>query len=184
MPDTEKDGTIQIYRNYKVSINPVLQVDRYPLPNPDELMASLAGGKQFTKLDLTSAYQQMLLNDDSAKLATINTHKGVYECTQLPLVQWQPWLFSAGHGHHLQGIPIVLCHFDDILVTGTSEADHLNHLEEVLRRLQAREIHMRRDKCHFFQPSVTYLAHHIDAKGIHTSAEKVKLSTMLQFHNI
>ena len=53
----KKDGTIRICGDYKVSINPVLQVDQYPLPNPNELMPSLAGGKQFTKLDLTSAYQ-------------------------------------------------------------------------------------------------------------------------------
>ena len=33
----------------------------------------------------------------------------------------------------LQGILYVVCYIDDILVTGTSEADHLEHLEEVLR---------------------------------------------------
>ena len=58
-----------------------MQVDQYLLRDPSELMASPAGGRQFTKLDLVSAYQQMLLNDDSAKLANINLHKGLYECT-------------------------------------------------------------------------------------------------------
>ena len=61
------------------------------------------------------------------------------------------------------------------MVTDTSEADHLSHLEEVLGRLQEEGIGLRRDKCHFFQPLVTYLGHHIDAKGIHMSTEKVKV---------
>ena len=84
VPVPKKDGTIHLCGDYKVTINPALQVDQYPLPNPTELMASLTGGKQFTKLDLTSAYQQMLLDSESAKLVTINTHQGLYEYTRLP----------------------------------------------------------------------------------------------------
>ena len=42
------------------------------------------GGQRFTKLDLTAAYQQMKLDEKSAKLVAINTHKGLYEFTRLP----------------------------------------------------------------------------------------------------
>ena len=81
VPVPKKDGTIRVCGDFKVTINPMLQVDQYPLPNLNELMASLAGGKHFTKLDLTAAYQQMVLDDESTKLVTLNTHKGLYECT-------------------------------------------------------------------------------------------------------
>ena len=80
----KKDGTMRVWGDFKVTINLMLQVDQYPLPNPNELMASLAGGKHFTKLDLTAAYQQMLLDDESTKLVTLNTLKGLHKCTQLP----------------------------------------------------------------------------------------------------
>ena len=53
----KKDGAIRICGDYKVTINPALQVDQYPLPKLADLMASLTGGQQFTKLDLTAAYQ-------------------------------------------------------------------------------------------------------------------------------
>ena len=105
----------------------------------------------------------MLLDDDSAKLATINTRK-------MDTI--------------LQGIPNVLCYLDDILVTSTSEADHLSHLEEVLRRLQEKGICLRRDKRHFFQSSVTYLGHYTDAKGITHQSRRLKLSKMLQFYKM
>ena len=39
----------------KVTTNPVLAVDQYPLPRPEELFATLAGGKKFSKIDLSQS---------------------------------------------------------------------------------------------------------------------------------
>ena len=178
VPVPKKDGTIRVCGDFKVTINPMLQVDQYPLPNPNELMASLAGGKHFTKLDLTAAYQQMLLDDESTKLVTLNTHKGLYECTRLPFgVASAPAVFQRAMDTILQGIPYVVCYIDDILVTGTSEADHLEHLEEVLRRLQENGLRLQLNKCQFFQASVEFLGYVINAEGVHTSSKKVKAIT-------
>ena len=74
----------------------------------------------------------------------------------------------------LQGMPYVICYLDDILVTGPSDAEHLNNLEEVLRRLRDHGIRLKKEKCHFFQSSIEYLGHVIDARGIHTSEKRVK----------
>ena len=41
-------------------------------------MVKLTGGRKFTKLDLSAAYTQMLLGEDSTKLVTVNTHTGLY----------------------------------------------------------------------------------------------------------
>lgn len=178
VPVPKKDGTIRVCGDFKVTVNPMLQVDQHPLPNPNELMATLAGGKSFTKLDLTAAYQQMLLDEESAKLVTLNTHKGLYKCTRLPFgVASAPAVFQRAMDSILQGIPYVACYVDDILVTGTSEADHRKHLEEVLRRLQENGLRLQCNKCQFFQPSVEFLGHVIDAEGVHTSSKKVKAIT-------
>ena len=72
----KKDGILCIFRDFKVTINPYLDVNQYPLPKPSELFACLTGRKKFRKLDLSSAYQQMMLDEESSKLVTINTHKG------------------------------------------------------------------------------------------------------------
>ena len=84
VPVPKKDGTMRVCGDFNVTINPMLQVDQHPLPNPNELLSTRAGGKTFTKLDLTAAYQQMLLDDESDKLVTLNTHKGLCKCTRLP----------------------------------------------------------------------------------------------------
>ena len=55
----KKDGGIRICGDFKVSINPVIKAQVYPLPTPEEMFSALANGKSYTKLDLARAYKQM-----------------------------------------------------------------------------------------------------------------------------
>ncbi len=81
----KKDGRIRICGDYKTTINPHLEVDQYPLPKPEELFTTLTGGQVFSKLDLSQAYQQMVLQQSSRKYVTVNTHQGLYWYTRAPL---------------------------------------------------------------------------------------------------
>ena len=47
VPVPKPDGSIRICGDYKVTINPQLMVDQYPLPQPSDLMARLTGGPVF-----------------------------------------------------------------------------------------------------------------------------------------
>ena len=166
---------MQLCGDYKVTINQALQVDRYPLPNPSNLFASLTGGQKFTKLDLTSVYQQVPLDEASSELVTINTHQGLYKYTWLPFgVASPPAVFQRIMDTMLQGISHVICYLDDILVMGTSDAEHLCNLSEVLRRLQGHGARLSKEKCSLFQDSIEYLGHAIDSLCIHTSQKKVR----------
>ena len=73
----------------------------------------------------------------------------------------------------LQGVPGAICYIDDILVTGQTEAEHIQNLSEVLKRLQQYGVRMKRNKCHFMQESVEYLGHIVDSTGIRATPEKV-----------
>ena len=45
VPVTKKDGSIRICGDYKVTLNPALLIDQYPLPKPSDLMTCLTGGQ-------------------------------------------------------------------------------------------------------------------------------------------
>ena len=73
----------------------------------------------------------------------------------------------------LQGIDGVICYIDDILVAGSTDEQHLERLEEVLKRLKEYGLRVKRNKCDFFQRQVEYLGHQVDADGLHTLPSKV-----------
>ena len=160
----KKDGTVRICGDYKVTVNPVLDVDQYPLPWPEDLFATLAGGKFFSTLDLTHAYNQVVLDDDALKYLTISTHRGLYQYTRLPFgVASAPSVFQKMMDTILQGMDWVICYLDDILVSGRTEEEHLINLRKVLERLQEHGIRAKRAKCTFLKTSVQYLGHVIGA---------------------
>ena len=171
----KKDGRMRICGDYKVTINPSLDVDQYPLPKPEDIFASLTGGVKFTVLDLLQAYNQLLLDNQSKKLVTINTHQGLYSYNRLPFgAASAPAVFQRTMESILQGIDGVACYIDDIIITGKSTKERLDHLEEVLKRLSEHGVKTKKDKCRFFEDSVEFLGHMIDAKGIHTTPDKLQ----------
>lgn len=58
----------------------------------------------------------------------------------------------------LEGVPEVVCHMDDILVTGATLPEHDMRLEEVLSRLKAAGVTLN-EKCEFAKTSVKFLGH-------------------------
>lgn len=174
VPVPKKDGKVRLCGDYKVTVNQSLDVDQYPLPKPADLFATLANGKNFSKLDLSQAYQQMVLTEESAKSLTINTHLGLYQYTRLPFgVASAPAMFQRAMDMILQGINGVICYIDDILITGTSDEEHLARLEEVLKRLKEYGLRVKKNKCEFFQSTVEYLGHQVESDGLHTLPSKV-----------
>ena len=170
----KSDGSLRLCGDYKLTVNRSLEVEQYPLPKASDLFSSLTGGQKFTKLDLAQAYQQLPLDQKSQEYCIINTHQGLYRFTRLPFgVASAPAVFQRVIDTILQGIPHVLCYLDDLLITGTTEEEHLQNLEEVLRRLQQHGITLKRSKCKFFQDSVEYLRHCIDGQGLHTLPAKL-----------
>ena len=166
------DNSVRICGDYKVTVNPQLKVDQYPLPRIQDIFASLAGGQKFTKIDLRQAYNQLEMSEDSKSYLTINTHKGLYSYNRLVFgIAASPSIWQRTMDQILKDIPNTSCILDDIIITGKSDEEHL---ETVLQRLQDYNLRVNRDKCSFFREEITYCGHKINANGLHKTQDKIK----------
>ena len=174
VPIMKRDGSMRLCGDYEVTVNRVLTPDNYPLPRIEDIFAALQGGKLFSKLDLSQAYQQLPLDSNSKKFTTINTHKGLFQFERLPFGISTASIFQRLMENLIQGLPNVCVYIDDILVSGISEADHMQKLEQVLSRLSSAGITLKRSKYTFATTSVEYLGRIIDSTGLHPSPAKVQ----------
>ena len=96
VPVMKKDRTsLRICRDFKVTINQVSKLDKCPIPKIDDLFAQLAGEKRFTKLDMSQAYHQMVLEEDSQTYVVINTHRDLFHYNRLPFgISSAPGIFQ------------------------------------------------------------------------------------------
>ena len=175
VPVSKPDGSVRICRDYKTTVNRVAKLDPYPIPRIEDLFASLAGGKLFTKLDLAHAYQQIPLDE---QFVVINTHKGLFQYNRLPFgVASAEAIFQKVMESILQDIEHATIYIDDILVMGRTEIEHLQHLTDVLTLLGNAGIRLKKDKCAFMLPSVEYFGHTISAEGLQPTSEKIRAIT-------
>ena len=171
----KSDGGIRICGDFKVTINPVICPQVFPLPTPEEMFSALANGESFTKLDLSRAYKQMKVKEECQHLLTINTHLGLYCYSRLPFgISTAPALWQKAMTQVLQGIPGVVYFLDDILITGRSRQEHEANLRQVLSRLQQYGLRLNRAKCQFFQTELEFLGHIVSCAGVRPTDSRIK----------
>ncbi|XGW34105.1 hypothetical protein V3C99_018134 [Haemonchus contortus] len=101
-------GKIWVCGDYKVTVIPHLDINRYKLPEPDDLFHMLHGGKKFSKVDFSDAYI----------IAYI--------------IASAPAIFQRIMEETLAGIECTLIYLDDSTVTGPDDKTRLERLEKVL----------------------------------------------------
>ena len=91
------------------------------MPKTEALLTTLNGGQKFIKLDLSQAYQQLLLDVKSFDYLTINMHKGIFRPTRLQFgVHSAAGIFQREMVSRLSHTPLTIVRWDDILISGTN----------------------------------------------------------------
>ncbi|XP_055348569.1 uncharacterized protein LOC129595549 [Paramacrobiotus metropolitanus] len=147
----KQGGAVRICADLSTGLNDALDVQRYPLPLPDELFAILNGGEEFTTIDMSDAYHQVPLDEASP-----------------------PSIFQQMMEELLNGIPYVAVYMDDIIITGRTRREHLANLAEVAERMNRQGFTLKQQKCNFLQLSVEYLGFVVDRNGRHVSETKIR----------
>jgi len=168
------DDSVRVCGDYKGTVNPVIETEQFPIPTLQEIGGKVATWKKFTKIDLRSAYQQMVLDKASQQLCTINTHRDLFRYTRLPFGSssspaiWQPFIEQVLAG--LNGTCVIM---DDLLVGGANDDEHLRNLEAVFQQFHKYSLRVKLPNCVFMAPSVIYFGLRFSARGMQPTDEKV-----------
>ncbi|XP_048586216.1 uncharacterized protein K02A2.6-like [Nematostella vectensis] len=173
VPVVKPSGDLRICGDYSVTINKHSTLEQYPVPSLEELLGKLAGGKKYTKLDLSQAYHQLELSPESRKFTTVNTTKGLNQYKLLTCgINSAVSIFQRTIENVLKGLPSCCVYIDDILITGETDEIHLENLHRVLQRLQECGLKLQESKFHFMLDQIVYLGFRISAAGISPTPEK------------
>ena len=171
----KKNGKIRLCVDYR-KLNMRTIKDAYALPNIEETFSALSGAKWFSVMDLKSGYYQVELAEEDKHKTAFTCPLGFWEFNRMPQgVTNAPSTFQRLMERCVGDLHLneVLVFLDDLIVFSDTLEEHENRLMKVLNRLKDYGLKLSPDKCHFFQSSVKYLGHIVDARGVHTDPEKI-----------
>ncbi|KAL4017963.1 hypothetical protein IC575_021546 [Cucumis melo] len=175
----KKDGSMRLCIDYR-ELNKVTVKNRYPLPRIDDLFDQLQGATVFSKIDLRSGYHQLRIRDGDIPKTAFRSRYGHYEfvvmsfgLTNAPAVFMD--LMNRVFKDFLDSFVIVF--IDDILIYSKTEAEHEEHLHQVLETLRANKLYAKFSKCEFWLRKVTFLGHVVSSEGVSVDPAKIEAVT-------
>mgnify|MGYP003467003963 CR=1 FL=1 len=129
----------------------------------------------FSKIDLTQAFLQILLNEQTKKLNTINIMWVLYQYNFLPFgLSVSPNIFQTTINEVIKGIQGVRAYQDDLIVFGKSSDEHRRNLKQLLERLKQFNVKINASKSIFGVQKIKYLGYCIDRNGITPDQERIQ----------
>ncbi len=156
-------------------LNTAICREHFQLPTLEDIATRLTGARVFSKLDANHGYWQIPLSESSQLLTTFNSPFGRYCFKRMPFgIKSAQEVFQKRMNQLLGDLPGVETDIDDILVWGTSQEEHDERLESVLKRCEQINLTLNKEKCQFRVPEVTYIGHTLNAKGVQPDSEKIR----------
>ena len=146
----------------------------YPLPNIEDMMHDMSGAKYFSSLDVMSAFWNVPVAEKDIAKTGFSTPFGNFEWVRMPfgLVNASS-TFQRLINKVLADLPFAVAYIDDIFVFSNSFEEHVEHLQQVLKKLQEAGLKLKLAKCAFAATSIKCLGNIINQEGIHADPDKI-----------
>ena len=158
---------MRVWADFSTGLNAALKDHHYLLPSSKEVFTKLNEGKIFSKIDLSEAYLQIPVEEESSKLLCISTHKGLFKFNRLVFgIKVAPAIFQQIIDTMLSGLDFSIGYLDDILMTSETIEQHRKHVFQVFKRINEYGCTLKDTKCEFFLDKIKYLGQIIDKKTV------------------
>ena len=188
MHAVEQNGKVRIVMDSR-KVNEQLEMYNYIFPKISEEVEELASGKftVFSQTDLTSAFNQIEIHEDSRFLLAFAVHtkkyRGTFSYTRLPFgIKPAPAIFASVLDRILEGINdtangrfLIKSFIDDIVIGAVNEEAMLEALRLLFARLICFNIKLSIVKSKFCRPSASYCGIEISRDGYTISPKRKKI---------
>ena len=143
-----------------------------------QLLDQLRGAGVFSRIDLRSGYQQILVKPEDVQKTAFRSRFGHYEYVVMPFgVTNAPTFFMDYMNRifwpYLDKFVVVF--IDDILIYSKNREGHADHLRVVLVVVREYQLYGKLSKCEFWLKEVKFLGHVISTYGIAVDPSKIDI---------
>ena len=164
VPVVKPNGKIRICVDLR-KLNEAVKRERYILITLEDVASKLAGAKVFSKLDASSGYWQISLHPESSRLTTFITPSGRFCFHQLPFgITSAPKIFQKRMANLLKDQEGVAAIQDDIIVFGSSVAEHDARLQQVFAIIEKSGMKLNEKKWEIRKPKICYFGNMVQSK--------------------
>ena len=174
VPVHKPGGKVRVTVDYR-KLNSCLKRENFPIPTFDELSYKLHYVKFMSKLDASSGFFQIPLDEKDRLYTAFLTPWSRYMFKRLPMgINIAPEIYQRKMCELLDGVEGVLVYMDDILIYGESESKHDEILNKVLSIVKSSGLKLNKKKCIFKVRQVTFLGHLVTDSGISATPDKIE----------
>ena len=171
----KKEGSLRLCVDYRW-MNAASRVDAYPMPRIDNLIDRLGAAKYITTLDLTRGYWQVpVAKEDQHKTAFI-TPFGLFQFRVMPFgLCGAPATFQRMMDRLIEGLEdFTAAYLDDLVIHSDNWAEHLQHIQCVLHKLQEAGLTAKPAKCQIAMAQCTYLGQIVGGGKVCPETDKLE----------
>jgi hypothetical protein len=151
--------------------------NRYPLPQIQQTINTLAHARIFTKLDMRGAYNLVQIKEGDEHKLAFRTRYGLLEPLGMQFGTTNAPADFQGYIHDaIREVMDVYAsaYLDDILIYSDTVEEHEQHVKWVMERLLQAGLYLKQEKCEFHKNTVMYLGLVISTEGISIEQDKIE----------
>ncbi len=151
--------------------------DMQPIPRVQDILDKLHGQKWFTTVDMSQAYHQGEMAEESRQYTAFSTPWSLYEWIRIPYgIMNAPAGFQRFINNCLAHLSDDVCiaYLDDVLIFSKTFKKHKKDLKAVLRCLRKEGVKLNMLKCSFFKKEIRYLGRLVSEEGYRPDPKDVE----------
>lgn len=157
-------------------VNRAILKEDFPIPTIEELLSRVKGSKIFSTIDLTMAFHQVEVDEESSKLTTFITPWGLFRYKRLVFgihtaTETFQRIMKTIVFKDCEGVETFI---DDIMVHASNEEMMEIRMKKVMKKVEDFNICLNKEKCILNAKEINYMGLIISGEGIKLAQDKLE----------